>query len=51
MSAQFDPNGSVAIDSDYLNNSYARNGHGAAFRLFSGITFLVESFISLVWGM
>ncbi len=50
-SAHIYPDGLIAIDTDYLNNSYLRSGHGAAFRLFSGITFLVESMISLVWGI
>ncbi len=46
-----DPNNQYAIDVNYLNNSLSRNSHGAAFRLFSGITFLVESLFTIVGGI
>lgn len=49
--ATLDPNYQYAIDVNYLNNSLSRSSHGAAFRLFSGITFLVESLFSIVGGI
>jgi hypothetical protein len=50
-SAYIDPDRVYAVDVNYLNNSYSREWHGAAFRLFSGITFLVESLYSMFWGI
>lgn len=49
--AYIDPDQVYAVDVNYLNNSFSREWHGAAFRLFSGITFLVESLCSMFWGI
>jgi hypothetical protein len=49
--AMIDPDRVYSIDINYLNNSLSRSSHGAAFRLFSSVTLLVESLFSLVWGI
>lgn len=51
LAAVMDPQIKYAIDVDYLNNSIDRErSRGAALRLFSGVTFLVESLFSSLWG-
>jgi peptidase M1-like protein len=51
VAAIIDPEYKYAIDSDYLNNSLTQErSRGAALRLFSGVTFLVESLFSSLWG-
>jgi hypothetical protein len=51
LAAIIDPEFKYAVDRDYLNNSLVRErSKGAALRLFSGITFLVESLFSSLWG-
>ncbi|RME18997.1 MAG: hypothetical protein D6800_14895, partial [Candidatus Zixiibacteriota bacterium] len=49
--AEIDPDGIYAVDINLLNNSHITSGGtGAALRLFSGITFLVQSLFSTLWG-
>ncbi len=51
VAAIIDPEYKYALDNDYLNNSLAREqSRGTALRLFSGVTFLVESLFSSLWG-
>lgn len=51
VSATIDPDFKYAVDTDYLNNSLDRQkSRGAALRLFSGVTFLVESLFTSLWG-
>ncbi|PWB75951.1 hypothetical protein C3F09_01440 [candidate division GN15 bacterium] len=51
ISATLDPEWRIGLDKDLLNNSLSLNGNGSGLRLFSGITFLVESLFSYLWGM
>jgi len=51
LAAIIDPDYKYAVDGDYLNNSLVtKRSVGAAMRLFSGVTFLVESLFSSLWG-
>jgi len=51
VAAIIDPEFKYVIDDDFLNNSLTREqSRGAALRLFSGVTFLVESLFSSLWG-
>jgi hypothetical protein len=50
--AIIDPKYRYAMDINLLNNSYVEGGAvGAGLRLSSGITFLIQSLFSSIWGM
>jgi hypothetical protein len=50
--AVIDPDYKYAIDVNLLNNSYVDGGSvGAGLRLSSGLTFLIQSLLSSIWGM
>jgi len=50
-SAVLDPDQVYAVEANLLNNSLDNTGaRGVALRLFSGLTFLVESLFSALWG-
>ncbi len=52
VGAVIDPEYKYAIDMNLLNNSLVKiRSRGAGLRLFSGITFLVESLFSTLWGL
>jgi hypothetical protein len=51
IAAIIDPAGWYAVDHNYLNNSLQVSASGAGLRVFSGLTFLVESLFSLLWGL
>lgn len=52
MTAIIDPHHKFRIDSDLLNNSISRDqSRGAGLRLLSGVTFIVESIISMLWAI
>ena len=51
ISASLDPDTRIGLDKDLLNNSLSLSGNSTGLRLFSGLTFLVESLFSYVWGM
>ncbi|MBD3403555.1 hypothetical protein GF420_11715 [candidate division GN15 bacterium] len=49
--AIIDPDTAVVIDENYFNNSLsAERVNSSGLRLFSGLTFLVESLHSMLWG-
>lgn len=51
VSAVIDPDGWYAVDQNYLNNSKTIESSGVGLRIFSGLTFLVESLFSWLWGI
>jgi len=51
VSAVLDPEYRFGLDRDLLNNSLSLTSNSSSLRLFSGITFLVESLFSYLWGM
>jgi len=51
VSATLDPDVRIGLDENLLNNSLSLSGNGTGFRLLSGITFLVESLFSYLWGV
>lgn len=51
LTAEIDPDYVYAVDVNLLNNSLRADlGSLAAMRLFSGVTYLIESLVSTVWG-
>ena len=51
ISAALDPDHRFGLDKNLLNNSLTLTGNGSSLRLFSGITLLVESLFSYMWGI
>jgi hypothetical protein len=51
VAAALDPDTRIGLDKNLLNNSLSLSGNSTGLRLFSGITFLIESLFSYVWGM
>lgn len=49
--AELDPATKIIIDADRVNNSWSRDRiNSADYRLFSALTFLIESAYSIAWG-